>query len=151
MKFSSSNVIPVITFAASLARGTPMDLLTKGMVRDARGLTSSIYTWSSLTANCMFISPLTFNSKAKSLVWHSISPNTFLLKERGGRQHALSPECTPASSICSIIPPMTTFLPSHIASTSNSVASLRNLSIKIGCSPEASIASSTQAFSDCWS
>ena len=35
---------PAITRAASLASGTPMTLLTKGMVREARGLTSSTYT-----------------------------------------------------------------------------------------------------------
>ena len=37
---SSSRVFPTITLAASLARGTPVALETKGMVREARGLTS---------------------------------------------------------------------------------------------------------------
>ena len=37
---SSWRVFPSMTFVASLARGTPIALLTKGMVREARGLTS---------------------------------------------------------------------------------------------------------------
>ena len=42
VKFNSSKVIPVITFVASLAKGIPIALLTNGIVRDARGLTSRI-------------------------------------------------------------------------------------------------------------
>ncbi len=38
---NSSRVRPAITAAASLARDTPVALLTNGTVRDARGLTSS--------------------------------------------------------------------------------------------------------------
>ena len=57
--------------------------------------------------------------------------------EYGGKEHALSPECIPASSICSIIPATTTSCPSDIASTSTSVASGKNLSISIGCSGDA--------------
>ena len=38
---NSASVRPPITWAASLARGTPVALLTKGTVRDARGFTSS--------------------------------------------------------------------------------------------------------------
>jgi hypothetical protein len=41
VKPSSRSVLPAMTRAASLASGTPMALLTKGTVRDARGLTSS--------------------------------------------------------------------------------------------------------------
>ncbi len=37
---SSSRVRPAITAAASLARGTPVALLTNGTVREARGFTS---------------------------------------------------------------------------------------------------------------
>ncbi len=40
VKPSSFRVLPSITFVASLARGTPMALLTKGTVREARGFTS---------------------------------------------------------------------------------------------------------------
>ena len=37
---SSARVLPAMTFAATCASGSPMDLLTKGTVREARGLTS---------------------------------------------------------------------------------------------------------------
>ena len=37
---SAFRVFPVITCAASFAKGTPIALLTNGTVRDARGLTS---------------------------------------------------------------------------------------------------------------
>ena len=54
---------------------------------------------------------------------------------------ALSPEWMPASSMCSITPPTIVRSPSQTASTSTSVASSRNLSIRIGCSGLASTAS----------
>ena len=41
VKPDSSSVTPAMTFAAILARGTPVALDTKGTVREARGLTSS--------------------------------------------------------------------------------------------------------------
>ena len=44
---------------ATFASGTPVALLTKGVVRDARGFTSSTYTTSFLIAYCTFISPRT--------------------------------------------------------------------------------------------
>ena len=40
---SSRSVLPAMTRAASLASGTPVALLTNGMVREARGLTSRTY------------------------------------------------------------------------------------------------------------
>ena len=53
---------------------------TKGAVRLARGLTSSTYTLgrpdSRLTANCTFISPMTFNSRAMAQVASRISLTT---------------------------------------------------------------------------
>ena len=49
----------------------------------------------------------------------------------GGNEQAESPECTPASSICSKIPEIKISLPSEIASTSTSFAPTRNSSIKI--------------------
>ena len=61
-------------------------------------------------------------------------------KEYAGITHEESPECTPASSMCCMIPPINTLSPSQTASTSNSYASSKNLSIKIGCSPETSVA-----------
>ncbi len=50
----------------------------------------------------------------------------------GGRAQEESPECTPASSMCSITPPMKTSSPSHSASTSISMASSRNRSTSTG-------------------
>ena len=41
VKFNSFKLLPAMTRAASLANGIPMVLLTNGMVRDARGFTSS--------------------------------------------------------------------------------------------------------------
>ena len=59
----------------------------------------------------------------------------------GGTTHELSPEWMPASSMCSMMPPMTTApVASATASTSNSKASSRNLSISTGCSCETSTA-----------
>jgi hypothetical protein len=40
VKPSSFSVLPAMILAASLGSGTPMALLTKGAVREARGLTS---------------------------------------------------------------------------------------------------------------
>ena len=51
----------------------------------------------------------------------------------GGIAHALSPECTPASSTCSITPPMSTSpVASRTASTSTSMASSRKRSTSTG-------------------
>ena len=49
---------------------------------------------------------------------------------------AASPECTPASSMCSMIPPITYVLPSPTRSTSTSTASSRNRSTSSGRSGE---------------
>ena len=57
-------------------------------------------------------------------------------KVMGGSTQALSPEWMPASSICSMIPATTVSVPSLRASTSTSMASSRNLSIRIGCPGE---------------
>ena len=65
---SSDSLRPIMTLIAILARGTPIDLLTKGTVLDARGLTSSTYTWRCFTANCAFMRPTTPNSRAKAFV-----------------------------------------------------------------------------------
>ena len=59
----------------------------------------------------------------------------------GGTTQELSPEWMPASSMCSMMPPITTApVASAIASTSNSKASSRNLSTSTGCSGDASTA-----------
>ena len=47
----SRSFSPTINLAATLARGTPVDLLTYGTVRDALGFTSSTYTAPSFVAN----------------------------------------------------------------------------------------------------
>ena len=52
----------------------------------------------------------------------------------GGITIAASPECTPANSMCSSMPPITDISPSQMQSTSSSIASSRNLSISTGLS-----------------
>src|SRR5882762_6200354 len=77
-------------------------------------------------AYCTFISPTTFNASASRFVYSRIVSRIAGEKLTGGNTQEESPECTPASSMCSIIPPMTTSVPSASASTSISVASSRN-------------------------
>ena len=48
-----------MTRLAIFASGTPVALATNGTVRLARGLASMTKTWSSFTANCTLIRPLT--------------------------------------------------------------------------------------------
>ena len=67
----------------------------------------------------------------------TISSITPCCSEYGGSEQALSPEWTPASSMCSITPPITTRSPSLIASTSTSIASARKRSTSTGCSGDA--------------
>ena len=67
--------------------------------------------------------------------------------DTGGKLHAESPECIPASSICCITPATKTFFPSDIASTSTSIALSINLSIKIGFFSATLNASCTKSFS----
>jgi hypothetical protein len=55
---------PAATRAATLANGTPVALATNGTVRDARGLTSSTYRSSPISANCTFMRPMTPSSRA---------------------------------------------------------------------------------------
>ena len=92
----------VIIWVASFTICTPQTLETRGTVRDALGLASSTYTLPSSMAYCMFIRPQTPISSAilrvYSLMVATNSSGIFL----EGRIHAESPECTPASSICSI-------------------------------------------------
>jgi hypothetical protein len=76
-------------------------------------------------ANCTFIRPRTFRARAILTVWRFSSSTVAALSEKGGIEQALSPEWTPASSMCSSTPATNTSLPSHRASTSTSVARLR--------------------------
>ena len=144
----SESFLPTMILAANLARGTPIALLTNGIVLEARGLTSRTYISSFLMAYCTFINPLTFSSFARAYVHRLSSSTNSSVRVYGGRTQALSPECIPASSICSIIPPTTVISPSDIASTSTSMASSRYLSIKTGCSGDASTASRMYRSSD---
>jgi hypothetical protein len=54
----------------------------------------------------------------------SISSSSSSDSVAGGIWHDESPECTPASSMCSITAPTNTSVPSHTASTSISIAPL---------------------------
>ena len=56
----------------------------------------------------------------------SIVVMTWQGSECGGRTLVESPECTPASSMCCMTPPMTAFFPSQTRSTSTSMARSRN-------------------------
>ena len=116
---------------ASFASGTPTALETNGTVREARGLASITYSSPAWTAYCTFSSPTTPTASASSRVAQRICSSISSPSECGGRTQALSPEWTPASSTCCMIPPIHTSAPSHRASTSTSVASSRNRSRKI--------------------
>ena len=96
------------------------------------GLSVSI----SLIANWIFINPTTLRALAKVFDCFSISLIVCSGKLCGGIVHAESPEWTPASSICSIIPATTDKFLSAITSTSTSMASDKNLSINIGFFPK---------------
>ena len=99
--------------AAILASGMPVALDTNGTVREARGFTSSrkmVSSPSSLVwmANWVFISPTTFSALASSTTCLRSSAWVFAESEYGGSEHDESPECTPASSMCSMTPPIST-------------------------------------------
>mmetsp|Transcript_894 Transcript_894/g.2081 ORF Transcript_894/g.2081 Transcript_894/m.2081 type:complete len:325 (-) Transcript_894:2193-3167(-) len=133
VKWISSRVMPAISRLAYLAMGWPTALATKGTVREARGLASMMYSFSPWTAYWMFMRPTTLSSLAilgvQSRTWASTSSVMVCV----GMMQALSPLCTPASSMCSMMPQMTT-LPSLSArqSTSISTAPLRYLSTSTG-------------------
>ena len=121
----------------SIASGTILMLHTfdtSGTVLDALGFASNTYTFPFSIAYCMFISPFTCISSAIFLVYSLIvftfSSEIYL----EGMIHAESPECTPASSMCSITAGTNACVPSLIASASHSVACPKKRSIKIGLS-----------------
>src|SRR6185437_16567401 len=68
----SSSVSPSITRAATDASGTPIAFDTKGIVRLARGFTSSTYTTPFLIAYCTLIRPTTPRALASAVVWPRI-------------------------------------------------------------------------------
>ncbi len=84
---------------------------------------------------------MTPSSTANFRVSSRISSSSRPPSRYGGSTQAESPECTPASSMCCMMPPMTTSLPSDSASTSASKASSRKRSISTGWSGEARAAS----------
>ena len=111
---SSASVAPHMTRAAIFTSGTPVALATKGTVRLARGLASITKTWAAsarssmrVTANCTLISPRTSRASAMRRVYSSITAMVPALSPSGGIMQAESPECTPASSTCSMTAPMT--------------------------------------------
>src|SRR3546814_2450146 len=87
----------------------------------------------------MFISPLTESARASASACRSISATIASDRLYGGIEHALSPEWTPASSICWSTPATTTSVPSAIASTSRSeehtseLQSLMRISYAVFC------------------
>ena len=66
VKPRSFNLAPAITRAPNLAKGTPIALLTNGIVREARGFTSIRNNSPPLIANWIFIRPITPKAFAKS-------------------------------------------------------------------------------------
>ena len=92
-------------------------------------------------ANWMFIRPTTFKRLGElaglraQLSWVSCD------SPFGGSEQPESPECTPACSMCSMMPPMSTSSPSLTASTSTSMARSRNRSSSTGLSFETFTAS----------
>ncbi|CAB4582134.1 unannotated protein [freshwater metagenome] len=89
------------------------------------------------TAYWTLISPRTSSAFAIERVYASITSTTQLGRVCGGIAQAESPECTPASSTCSITPPISTSpVWSRMASTSTSVASSRKRSTSTGRSAD---------------
>ena len=120
--------------AASFASGTPVAFDTKGTVREARGLTSSTYTVSPLYRELRVHEP----DDAEGLRHgaHLVPELRDALgrqRERQAASRPSPPECTPASSMCSMTPPtMTAPSASRMASTSTSTASFRKRSSSTG-------------------
>ncbi len=112
---------PTMQRAATFASGRPVAFDTYGTVRDARGFTSSTKTVPFWIANWTFISPTTDSPCAIATVCRRSSSCVCADSENGGKEHAESPEWTPACSMCSMMPPMTTSVPSQSASTSTSI------------------------------
>ena len=104
----SSSVSPHMTRAACEASGTPIAFDTNGIVRLARGFTSSTYTTPSRIANCTFSRPTTLNAFASAIVCSRIVCMSRSPIAYGGSTQAESPEWMPASSMCCMIPPITT-------------------------------------------
>ena len=100
----SASDSPSIRRQAIFASGVPIALLTKGTVREARGLASITKSSPSATAYCTLISPITPSSRAILRVVSRISSSISSPRLIGGITQAESPEWTPASSTCCITP-----------------------------------------------
>ncbi len=125
----SASRSPSSSRQAIFASGTPTAFDTNGTVREARGLASITYSSSSpYTANWMLISPTTPSRSASRRVASSTRASISVPSDIVGMTQAESPECTPASSTCCMIPPIATSSPSQSASTSISIASSRKRS-----------------------
>mmetsp|Transcript_8776 Transcript_8776/g.35859 ORF Transcript_8776/g.35859 Transcript_8776/m.35859 type:complete len:346 (-) Transcript_8776:2287-3324(-) len=154
VKPMSDSVLPDMTSEAYVASGLPMAFDTKGTVRLARGFASKMYTslppGPHLTAYWQFMSPTTPSSRASATVCLRIRSSASAGTVIAGSAHAESPLCTPACSMCSMMPPITT-LPSLSASESTSISTAfsRYLSTRIGWSGSTAIAFSMYPLS--WS
>ena len=87
--------------AAYLASGTPVALLEKGTVREARGFISMTETVLSFTAYCTFMRPRTPVARASWRVISHTRATSLSERLKGGVQQAESPEWMPHSSMCS--------------------------------------------------
>src|SRR3954471_7267355 len=97
-----------MTRLATFANGTPVALATNGTVLLARGLASMTTTVVPTTAYCTLIRPRTSRALAIEVVYDSMTSTTQGGNVCGGIAHAESPLCTPASSTCSMTPPIST-------------------------------------------
>src|SRR5699024_3119680 len=88
-------VKPTPSFAAALAKATPVAFETKGTVREARGFASITYKISAVNANWILIRPRTPTPWAIASVASRTRANTSGASVVGGSTHAESPECTP--------------------------------------------------------
>jgi hypothetical protein len=95
-------------------------------------------------ANWVFIRPTTFSAFASSRTCRRSSSWVACDSEYGGSEQDESPECTPASSMCSITPPIRVApVASAIRSTSTSTALSRKRSSSTGESLDTFTASRT--------
>ncbi len=85
-------------------------------------------------ANWMFMRPTTFSALASLRVCSRSSVWISGVRLFGGSEQPESPECTPACSTCSMMPPISTSSPSQQASTSTSIATSRKRSSSTGLS-----------------
>ena len=85
-------------------------------------------------ANWMFIKPTTLSALASLRVCARSSSWISGDRPFGGSEQPESPECTPACSMCSMMPPISTSSPSLTASTSTSIARSRKRSSSTGLS-----------------